>query len=254
EFTVSPDYGGCMTSLKNKDGTELLISAFPTATAKPGGFLENYFGGVQPVVWDEDMDVGLMNAQTNKEQMTGKACSIGLWNGVEIEWTGAVQDLTRGINFRLQYLTVPGSPLIVVRWVIKNPTSAPIRFIPSLFLDPAFDGKLEGYKMVTEWEGNMTEITPAKFPMSVMSSKNFIWLKNSMPGKETEGFALLTQGTEPGILGLSISSYLLTGTMDLKTLILPGEEKVIMSCLHVDPTSVQDMAVLQESLEHLISE
>jgi hypothetical protein len=200
------------------------------------------------------MDVDFMKSQTNKEQMTGKLCSIGIWNGVEIEWTGSIQDITRGINFRLQYLTVPGSPIVLVRWIIKNPTSAPIRFVPSLFLDPAFDGKLEGYQMITEWEGEMAEIHPAKFPMSVVSSKNFIWLKNGAPAKDNEGLVLLTQGTDPGIIGLSISSYLLTGTMELKTLILPGEEKVITSCLHVDPTNVADMVALQESLEHLVSE
>ncbi|MHA1480528.1 MAG: hypothetical protein ACTSQZ_03795, partial [Candidatus Thorarchaeota archaeon] len=190
----------------------------------------------------------------SKEKMVGRVCEIGNWKGVEIEWIGAVQQLSRGINFRLQYLTTPGSPVVILRWIIKNPTSAPVRFIPSLFLDPAFDGKLEGYKMITEWEGEMAEIQPAKFPLSVMSSKNFIWLNNGDSEKTNEGLVLLTSGTNPGILGLSISSYLLTGTLDMETLILPGKEKVITSCLHVDPSSVSDMVALQESLEDLVAE
>ena len=40
----------------------LLISSFPTATAKPGGFLNNYYGGIQPVIWDDDLDEQFTNA------------------------------------------------------------------------------------------------------------------------------------------------------------------------------------------------
>ncbi|MFW9910258.1 MAG: GNAT family N-acetyltransferase, partial [Candidatus Thorarchaeota archaeon] len=54
EFAVSEDYGGCMFSLRNEKGVEFLTSSFPKASPRPGAFFDNYHGGVQPLIFDDD--------------------------------------------------------------------------------------------------------------------------------------------------------------------------------------------------------
>ncbi|MHA2361272.1 MAG: hypothetical protein ACXAB6_05030, partial [Candidatus Thorarchaeota archaeon] len=251
EFTVSPDYGGCMTSLRNSKGTELLVCPFPTPTMKPGGFLDNYYGGVQPVIWDDEMDVDLTQAVTNKEKFDARHYEHGVWQGVEVTWKGSVQQITRGMDFALQYLTAPGSPLVLIRWRINNSTSAPVRFTPSLFLDAAFDGEISDVILRAEWEGHLTDVQPSPFPISMMLSSNAIWLRKGKSQTNAEGLGLLMSGSIPGTMGLSISTYLLLGAMDRNTMLMPGDEKIFTTCLFADPSSMDDIASVQSLLEHI---
>ncbi|MHA2085110.1 MAG: hypothetical protein ACXABD_15245, partial [Candidatus Thorarchaeota archaeon] len=251
EFAVSPDYGGCMTSLRNAKGTELLVCPFPTPTMKPGGFLDNYYGGVQPVIWDDEMDVDLTQADTNKEKFDARHYEHGIWQGVEVTWKGSVQQITRGMDFALQYLTAPGSPLVLIRWQISNTTSAPVRFIPTLFLDAAFDGDISDVVLTADWEGRRTGVQPSPFPISMMLSSNALWMRRGKSQTDTEGLGLLMSGSIPGTMGLSISSYLLLGVMDINTMLMPGEEKIFTTCLLVDPSGMDDLVSVQSLLEHI---
>ncbi|MHA2377472.1 MAG: hypothetical protein ACXAB9_15050 [Candidatus Thorarchaeota archaeon] len=251
EFAVSPDYGGCMTSLRNAKGTELLVCPFPTPTMKPGGFLDNYYGGVQPVIWDDGMDVDLTQADTNKEKFDAQYYEHDIWQGVEVTWKGSVQQITRGMDFALQYLTAPGSPLVLIRWRISNTTSAPVRFIPSLFLDAAFDGDISDVVLNAEWEGRHTDVQPAPFPISMMLSSNSLWVRKGKSQSDAEGLGILMSGSIPGTIGLSISSYLLLGVMDINTMLMPGEEKIFTTCLLVDPSGMDDLVSVQSLLEHI---
>ncbi len=251
EFEVSPDFGGCIISLKNKQGTELLVSSFPEQKPKPGGFMDNYFGGVQPVVWDNEMDEGLDKAQTNREIMDAKIVEDGLWKGVEISWTGHIQKTTRGIPLALQYLTTPGSRVIRVRWIINNVTTAPVKMYPSLFLDPAFDGDTSDLMLRVNWEGRETDVKPEQFPVVPMADGNYIWVRKGVSDVDAQGFALITSEGVAKALGLTISSFILIGMIEHMTYLMPDETKTIENLLLIDPKGVSEIKAVQKVIDNL---
>jgi GNAT superfamily N-acetyltransferase len=252
DFTVSPDYGGCLISLKNKKGVEFLTSAFPNPTPKPGSFFDNYYGGIQPLVFDEDMGEDLDKARTNKEAMNAKLYESGVWNGVEISWVGKVQKLSRGVHFSLRYLTAPGSPIVLIQWVIRNTTSAPIRFWPSFFIDPKTDEHLAGAIIETEWNSGITNIKKGMVPIAVTPSRNVIWIKPSEGQKHTSGFGFMLANDTARMVSANMSEVLLLGAIEGDHWLEPGEERTITGALLVDPENFEDIQDLQEVLEHIV--
>ncbi len=251
DFVVSPEFGGCLFSLRNKHGVEFLTSAFPTPTPKAGGFLDNYYGGIQPIVFDDEMGADLTNAKTNKEKMKAENYEHGIWKGVEIKWKGKVQQATRGVYFSLRYLTAPGSPLVLIEWIIKNKTTAPMRFFPSIFIDPKVDEELAGNSILTEWDGVETSVRKGMIPVAVSPSKNYAWLKPQSGVKKTSGFGFIMEGESSRIVSATLGDVLLLGSVDGLTYLEPGGEKIIRSCILVDPASSEDVRELQEILEYL---
>ncbi|MCI2427101.1 GNAT family N-acetyltransferase [Candidatus Acetothermia bacterium] len=248
EFAVSADYGGCLFSLKNALGTELLASAFPTPAPKV--FLQNYWGGVQPIIGGVDEDP--FQAKTNREKMQARICRQGdLWKGVEINWQGKVQQICRGVEFRLSYLTAPGSPLIVINWTIHNSTTAPLRLIPMLVVDVAFDGDLSNTILQARWDGTLTDIRQGVPPATFSPDANFSWLRRTPVGAgPSEGLAFLTAGTVPKMLALYLDEGCWLAGIESDLWLQPGEKRTLRSCIFVDP---QDSAVL-ERLQPLLND
>ncbi|MFW9920570.1 MAG: GNAT family N-acetyltransferase [Candidatus Thorarchaeota archaeon] len=254
EYKVSHEYGGCLYSLKNSKGTELLISSYPTAEAKPGGFLNNYYGGIQPVIWDDSLDEQFTNAITNRESMDGKPISLGIWKGVEISWIGQTQRSTRGVRLRLQYLTTGGSPLVLTRWIIENTTESPLRLIPSLIVDSGFDGVVPDTLFRALENDRMTDYHTSQVPSVAVPSNNVIWMRNGDLDASPDGLAIIQAGKYTGILGLGVGGMIISGTMGLGARTNPQETKVFTSCFLVDPKSDAELDGLQRNLEFLLDE
>ncbi|MGY5880451.1 MAG: GNAT family N-acetyltransferase [Candidatus Thorarchaeota archaeon] len=252
EFTASPDYGGCLISLKNEKGVEFMTSAFPNPTPKPGSFFDNYYGGVQPLVFDDEMGEDLDKARTNKESMTAKPYESGLWSGVEINWIGKIQQLARGVHFNLRYLTTSGSPIVLIQWVASNKTSAPIRFWPSLFIDPKMDEQLAGGNIVTEWNGGESTTRKGPVPIAVTPSRNILWIKPTEGQEDTSGLGLIMANDTARILSATLGDVLLLGAVEGTHWLKPGEERTITGCLLVDPKNFDDIRDLQAALDKIV--
>lgn len=250
-FAVSPDYGGCLFSLKNSRSTELVCSAFPTPAPKE--FIDNYYGGVQPIVWDELTGDDLFKAQTNKEKMDARPCQQGeAWKGVEVSWTGTLQLGCRGMQFRLQYLTTPGSPIVLVNWLIKNPTRAPVSFTPSLFVYPGWNGVYEGTTLRTRWGGNTVDLKDMVVPAVVTPDTNsMLFTRGESPdGPERLGFIMT--GSEPQSLAFCTAGLTVCGGMDPRCWLMPGDERVVRACLFIDPSSYEELENVQALLDDLL--
>ncbi len=246
-FKVSPDYGGCMISLTTPKGTELLVSSFPDPTPKPGGFLENYHGGVQPLVFSSEPGDDLPKAPTNREKMRGRTIQRGIWKGVSIEWQGSLQRSTRGVDFAIEYLTTVGSPLILIEFAVQNRTSGAVDFMPSLFVDAAFDGSIDDVLLQTEWESQVQDVRPSNIISAINPTANFFWIRNgSTP--DGEGLGLVTAGIKPSMLGLIAPGLLITGAYDSDTVLRPGESRTFRSCLLVNPSETNELMKLQDLL------
>jgi ribosomal protein S18 acetylase RimI-like enzyme len=250
-FDVSPDYGGCMISLKNSTGTELLVTSFPKRTPKPGTILENYFGGVQPYVWDEGMEEDLTNGRTNQEKMNARECEVGYWKGVEVYWKGELQKSAHGIEFSLKYLTAPGSPIILVDWTITNTTTALTQLVPTVMIDPAFDGDASELVIQTEWAGSVTDICKGQIPVSAAPSTNYVWLRKGRNLQSAEGLGILAEGSIPKMLALKLGDQIYTGIINLSRELNPGETKTTRFCLFVNPPDTETLLQLQKILPHL---
>jgi ribosomal protein S18 acetylase RimI-like enzyme len=250
EYTVSPDFGGCLISLKNEKNVEFLANSFPTPAPKPGGFFDNYYGGVQPIVFDDDMGEDLDKARTNKEKMSGKSIEIGYWKGVEIEWVGKIQKLAKGVDFKLRYLTAVRSPLVLIQWVITNKTSAPMKFWPMLMVDPDLSKQLAGFSYQTEWDNEVTELKQGMVPIAVTPSKNYAWLKPQNT-QDTTGFSFMIAGNESRMIAASLGEMMLLGGINSLTWLKPGEKKVITAGILVDPHNIEDVRCLQEVLDKI---
>ena len=252
DFTVSPDFGGCLISLRNQNGVEFMTSAFPNPAPKPGGFLDNYHGGIQPIIFDEEMGEDIMNAHTNQEAMTSSIYEKGSWKGVEINWIGKVQKLSRGMHFKLRYLTTPGSPIVLMQWVISNKTTAPIRFLPSLFVDPKLDEHLAGFRIISEWTGETKKVRKGMAPVAVTPSRNMVWIKPGIEQDSTSGFSLMMAGDTARIISANLGENLLLGAVDGQSWILPGEERMLTGSILVDPINMEDIRDLQAVLHKLV--
>jgi hypothetical protein len=246
---VSPDFGGCLYSLKNQQGTELLCSAFPTP--KPKIFIQNYHGGVQPVISGVDDDT--FQAKTNLEKMDASPCTLGkIWKGVEVSWRSELQAICRGAEFKLKYLTAPGSPLILVDWHFNNTTSAPLRLFTALLMDLGFNGTVTQSIMQARWGKDFTEIRPSPTPAAFTPDTGVAWLRQDPSESEPpEGLALLTAGRRKTLLALHIGMAAWFGSFDANLWLRPGEERVQRSCLVVNPPSGEELEEIQRILHDL---
>jgi hypothetical protein len=251
EFTVSPDYGGCLFSLKNSNGVEFLDNSFPTPAPKPGSFFDNYYGGVQPVVFDEELGEDIDKAKTNKEKMSAKPYEAKYWKGVEVSWVGKLQKLARGVNFKIRYLTTTRSPVIFIQWVITNKTSSPLKFWPTLIVDPNLSEQLAGGSYQTVWDDDAVELRKGMVPVAVTPTSNLVWIKPVENQKETSGFSFMMGGNQSRLLAANLGEVMLLGGVDGMTWLMPGEEKLITAALLVDPKSSDDVRDLQDALDKI---
>ncbi|RLI53231.1 MAG: hypothetical protein DRP09_16215 [Candidatus Thorarchaeota archaeon] len=246
EFVVSDDYGGCMTSLKNKKGIEYLLTSFPNPGARPGAFFDNYYGGVQPILFDEDLDVPLDKAKTNQEDMSIAECEEGVWKGVELTWTGRIQRPVRGLELSLKYMTSGGSPLVYVKWTMRNKTSAPMRFFPLFLIDPAYDGDPSVLHFEAEWSGAQRHVYPAPMMNAMIPSSNYVFLATHGSDDRSGGLAILTPHKDTLLVAAHAGVTIFSGVIDFRTWVPAGEEWTMECVLFLDPDSREAVEALQE--------
>ncbi len=251
EYTVSPEYGGCLFSLKNSHRTELLVSNFPRPGPKAGGFMENYYGGIQPFIWDEEMGDSFQQAATNREKMSATECSNDIWRGVAISWIGEIQRSGRGIAHTIEYLTAPGSPLLVVRWHIVNDTTAPVRFIPTFMIDAAFGGDVSSTVYRLELDGTMRDIYPSELPIIAIPTQNIIWMRKGDSDRNTEGIAVINDSDTSALLLITMGDQHYMGMLDFFPVLMPEQRKTITMCVFVDPASENDIIQLKRMFSRL---
>jgi len=249
EFAVSADYGGCLFSLKNARGTELLSSAFPNP--RPKEYVQNYFGGVQPIIGGAEEDI--LQAKTNREHMVASICQRGdIWKGIEITWQSKVQRDCRGMQFALRYLTAPGSPLILIDWETYNPTTAPLKLVSLLAIDAALASGAATSILQARWGGVITDIRPSPTFMEFTPDTNFAWLRRESGEEVTsEGIALLAAGAgaKTEVILLSASCFLLGSEPQLW--LKPGEKRNLRYCIFANPEDSTVLERLQPLLKHL---
>jgi len=163
-----------------------------------------------------------------------------------------LQRCTRGVEFKLRYLTFPRSPLILVQWVMKNNTDAPLRFQPTIMLDFNLDDHLSGASFLTEWNGTQREIRKGMIPQAVNPSKNVVWLKPNDTQQDTKGISFMIAGDTARILSIFMGEILLIGAVDGMNYLMPHEERIITAGLLIDPDSHNTNLDLHEVLDKLL--
>ncbi|MBS3795943.1 MAG: hypothetical protein KGY80_13650, partial [Candidatus Thorarchaeota archaeon] len=233
--------------------TEVLVSTYPKGGPRPGGILANYYGGIQPITWDDELNENLSSAQTNREEMFASICEKGLWRGVEISWSGNIQDSVKGVSFRLQYYTFPKSPLLAARWIIKNTTSAPVNISPTFVVDSAFDGDVSNIRAHMDWEGEEQNVKLARYPLAIMPSSNCIWIEHEdLSEEKPDGLGLTASFEDAELLYIGVGDFILTGTSNLDCQLLPGKELITTSWFLVDPQSTDELDLLRKVADDLI--
>ncbi|MGD2072360.1 MAG: GNAT family N-acetyltransferase [Candidatus Thorarchaeota archaeon] len=245
EFKVSADYGGCLYSLKNNRSVELLSSAFPNPAPKE--FFDNYYGGIQPLIWDDEMDEDIIKAKTNQEKMKAKVIEIGdCWKGIEVSWTSKVQQMCKGAKSRVRYMTAPGSPLVVLDFEISNDTSAPLRFFPMLLADTAIDGDLSEAILKSRISDGLVTARPGPVPTILLPTTNFSWLS-----KGDDGIAYMVAGTELKSLTFHLASISISSALDFWMWLQPGQKYSLRAALFINPPNEEVIEKVQAVLEEL---
>jgi hypothetical protein len=180
--------------------------------------------------------------------MVARIVDVGAWRGVEVSWVGKIQRIDRGMEVAVQYLTAPGSSLVLLRMLLKNKTTSPMAFAASFIIDSVFNGTTEGTMLRTEWKGETTNIRVGPMPFAAVPETRSIWFRSAVvPG---QGLGIVTGEESSMLMGLSIPGSVILGTLET-TLVKPNDERSISHCLFVDPRSDEDLADMRQALPYL---
>jgi hypothetical protein len=163
-----------------------------------------------------------------------------------------MQGPLHGVQFRVQYLTAPASPLIAARWIIKNTTNAPINLRPAFMVDPSFDGEVSTINVQTDWENNPQRFKLANYPISVIPSSNNVLIENTAVQEGKEGLGIAASFDDAELLFVAAGDLILTGSIDSNRQLRPGDEHISTTWFLIDPESVEELSSLQNVLDGLI--
>jgi hypothetical protein len=155
------------------------------------------------------------------------------------------------VDFALQYLTAPGSPLILTNWEIRNSTTAALRLLAFQCLDPAFNGDLSDAILRTQWGDTLTDLRGSPIPAAFMPDSNFIWVQRNLPNsKDVESTAYLNSGTQPSLLVLLTNE--LSWIFSYYDLFIRAKEKrTLRSALFINPPDITHIEEIQRLLDVL---
>jgi GNAT superfamily N-acetyltransferase len=137
QFLVTADVGGCLIRLQDVHGHTYFHDNFPDI--QPQFFLPYHIGGLQPLYFSNNAEQSF----TELETVQAEAIREGQWQGVRAAWTSQHQAELLGQAFSIDYLTLPGSEIIRIRFSHHNRTPRKIEWVGGFFANLAFDGSRE---------------------------------------------------------------------------------------------------------------
>jgi hypothetical protein len=144
EFAVSPAYAAAITKL-SLDGVDQL--ALAESYPMPGAFswTSPWYGGIHPAVrrWRPGdpsflLDAGALHTAKYSASVVLRPGTSGVdWQGVRVVTEGD-EDGYDGLTQAVEYLTLPGAPILAVVLELANATTAPfpVQEVLSVFLRP----------------------------------------------------------------------------------------------------------------------
>jgi len=141
-LSLSPDFAGSILYIKRNE-QEYLNSAFPEAKAR--SWFNPWFGGIRAVVKKYSDEIWEEPDNMHKVHFEHKACqredqSGHKWQGVRLVGD-MVRDELKGLALQVDYLTRPGSNVLIVLPRVLNSTDAFTHVWLSLECFPARDRK-----------------------------------------------------------------------------------------------------------------
>ena len=138
EFSVVTEVGGNLIRLKDPQKRHFFADNYPEI--KPKSLISYNIGGIQPLIFTPDLD----NPFIEPEKTCAEIVEDQSWKGVKVWWTVENQELLRGQNFAVTYMTVPGSPVIRITLEHDNPTARLVKWVALLTADLELQGSMDG--------------------------------------------------------------------------------------------------------------
>ncbi len=143
-FTVAPDFAAAIIDLTIDGAPQLaLADTYPA----PGAFswTSPWYGGIHPAVRRSRpgaqlylLDAGALHAEASTARIVARPGASGVdWRGVRVVTEGRSEGYG-GLTLAVEYLTLPGAPLLAVVLELTNGTTAPfpVQEVLSVFLRP----------------------------------------------------------------------------------------------------------------------
>jgi hypothetical protein len=200
-FTVAPAYAAAVTDLSLDGAPQLaLADSYP----QPGAFswTSPWYGGIHPAVrrWRPGdpsflLDAGALHDEPSQAQIVRRPGASGVaWEGVRVVTEGRHEGYA-GLTQAVEYLTLPGAPLLAVVLELANDTTAPfpVQEVLSVFLRP---WGVENGDVLYQRDGQLVRRHAAEHSFNAPEAD---WAAAAvrLPGSR-EGVVGLVQGT-PGL-------------------------------------------------------
>jgi hypothetical protein len=143
-FAVSPQFAAAMTELEIDGASQLALAAsYPS----PGSFswTSPWYGGIHPAIrrWrpglpSYPLDAGALHDTEALAEIVSRAGTSGvIWKGVRVAKNGTEEGYD-GLTQAVEYLTLPGAPVLAIVQELANATTAPfpVQEVLSVFLKP----------------------------------------------------------------------------------------------------------------------
>lgn len=136
-FHVVDGTGGNLIRLENSEGNTYFDDSFPRVG--PKSYFENQMGGIGPrFITPKDIF-----SFYELEDVYCRETREGEWKGVSVEFEIEKMDSLKGQKFVMKYLTLPGTKLIKMVVIHRNPKERLLNWIGEFYMDVLMDGSPE---------------------------------------------------------------------------------------------------------------
>jgi GNAT superfamily N-acetyltransferase len=224
-FTVVTGAGGNLIRLTDSQKRSFFADNYPEI--KPRLFVSYNIGGIQPLIFDPSQD----NPFFEPEKTTTEIVTDGPWKGVKASWTVENQEVLRGQNFSLTYLTLPGSPVVRVVLEHENPKDRVVKWAGLLLADLQLQGSMDD-TVLTAPAGTRTWVRNrvTKIFMSPANMNN-PWVKASKGDQSVTFF--VPEGSQGAVMVLDLVE-MIAGLMVASAETRPHEKAVAEFALVVN--------------------
>jgi len=200
-FTVVTEVGGNLIRLKDSQERSFLADNYPEI--KPKFFTSYNIGGIQPLIFTPDQDDPFFEPEKTHAHRVEESP----WRGIKVAWTVQNQELLRGQNFSLTYLTVPDSEVIRIRLEHENPTNRLVKWVALLVADVELQGSMDD-TILTAPGGTQTWIrNRVTKPFMSLASLENPWIRASKGDQSITIFA--PESSSGTIMGLDLGEMMM---------------------------------------------